>query len=135
MCVLVMTIAVKGIVKSFCQLSLTYRHFIKPHRGSVYLLTDFGKVLWKGLYDNNTIMGIWINGINMNYMFIPKLYVQYIFLIQVNSRKGFGRCRLSCFYTIYTIYLSLCTQAAETTSPEPFSWITLYIYNFFFCRF
>ena len=26
-------------------------------------------------------------------------------------------------YTIYTIYLSLCTQSAETTSPEPFSWI------------
>ena len=26
-------------------------------------------------------------------------------------------------YTIYTIYLSLCTQTAETTSPETFSWI------------
>ena len=41
---------------------------------------------------------------------------------------GFGRCRLFITYTIYTIYLSLCTQTAETTSPEPFSWIPLYIY-------
>ena len=29
--------------------------------------------------------------------------------------------------TIYTIYISLCTQTAETTSPEPFSRIPLYI--------
>ena len=28
-------------------------------------------------------------------------------------------------YTIYNIYLSLCTQTAETTSPEPFSRIPL----------
>ena len=30
-------------------------------------------------------------------------------------------------YTIYTIYISICTQTAETTSPEPFSRIPLYI--------
>ena len=29
-------------------------------------------------------------------------------------------------YTIYTIYLSLCTQTAETTPPEPFSLNSLY---------
>ena len=30
-------------------------------------------------------------------------------------------------YSIYTIYISLCTQTAETTSPEPFSRIPLYV--------
>ena len=30
-------------------------------------------------------------------------------------------------YIIYTIYLSICTQTDETTSPEPFSRIPLYL--------
>ena len=37
-----------------------------------------------------------------------------------NSQKEFGRYRISCFYTIFTTYLSLCTQTGETTSPNPF---------------
>ena len=45
--------------------------------------------------------------------------------LQGNSHKGIGRCRLSC-YTVCKIYLSLCTQTAETTSPEPISRIPLY---------
>ena len=35
--------------------------------------------------------------------------------------------------TIYNIYLSLCTQTADTTSSEPFSWIPLY-FLWLFCR-
>ena len=38
--------------------------------------------------------------------------------LQGNLQKWFGRCRLSCCHTIYIIYLSLCTQPAETTSPK-----------------
>ena len=32
---------------------------------------------------------------------------------------------LAVCYTVHIIYISLCTQTAETTSPEPFSWIPL----------
>ena len=31
------------------------------------------------------------------------------------------------FVTLFTLYLSLCGQTAETTSPEPFLWIPQYI--------
>ena len=40
--------------------------------------------------------------------------------------KGSGDVISSVCDTIYTIYLSLCKQKAETTSPDPFSWIPLY---------
>ena len=39
--------------------------------------------------------------------------------IQGNSNKRFGSC-------LYTIYLSLYKQTAETSSPKPFAWIPLY---------
>ena len=35
--------------------------------------------------------------------------------------KGSGDVVSAICYTIYTIYLSLCTPTAETTSPETFS--------------
>ena len=35
--------------------------------------------------------------------------------------KGSGDVVSAIFYTTYNIYLSLFTQTAETTSPEPFS--------------
>ena len=40
--------------------------------------------------------------------------------------KGSGDVVSAVCFTIYTIYLSLCTQSAETTSSELFSWIPLY---------
>ena len=53
---------------------------------------------------------------------------KYVDHIQGNLRKGFGRCRLSCLLH-YMHYLSipLHTETAETTAPEPFPWIPLYI--------
>ena len=44
----------------------------------------------------------------------------FIVLIQGNSRKRFGRCRLHCLLPDTTINLSLCTQTNETISPESF---------------
>ena len=34
--------------------------------------------------------------------------------------EGSGDVVSAVCYTIYTIYLTLCAQTAETTSPEPF---------------
>ena len=42
------------------------------------------------------------------------------------QEKGSGYVVLTVCYTIYTIYLSLCTQTAETTSLELFSESPLY---------
>ena len=36
------------------------------------------------------------------------------------QEKGSGDVFSAVCYTIYTIYLSLCTHTAETTTPEPF---------------
>ena len=45
--------------------------------------------------------------------------------IQSVPRKGFGILQL--FVKLYTIYLSLCTQTADSKYSEPFSKHTLYI--------
>ena len=49
-------------------------------------------------------------------------------IIQHSQLQGFSQNRLgdvvsAVCYTIYTFYLFLCRQTAETTSPEPFSGI------------
>ena len=64
------------------------------------------------------------------------LYIFYFALdqLQGNSRKWFGRSHLSCCYSLYNIYISLCTQTAETTSPEPLSWIPLQLLHFLLFR-
>ena len=49
----------------------------------------------------------------------PDHQVLCTYILQGNSRKGFRRYRLSCLFTIYTIYLILCKQTVETISPEP----------------
>ena len=55
--------------------------------------------------------------------------------IQRNSRKVHWEMSSLLLVTIYTIYLSLCTQTAMTTSPEPFLWIPLYkIINFMYIQ-
>ena len=41
--------------------------------------------------------------------------------------KGSGDIVLAVCFTICTIYLSPCTQIADTTSSEPFSWVPLYV--------
>ena len=46
--------------------------------------------------------------------------------IQGNSRKGSGDVVSAVCYIMYTIYQSLCTQTADSTSPEPFSQIPLW---------
>ena len=43
--------------------------------------------------------------------------------------KGSRDVVSSVYYTKYTIYLSLCTQTAETTSPEPFSLVPVFSSN------
>ena len=53
------------------------------------------------------------NPLPLSYMRIPE--------------KGFGDVVSAVSYTIYTIYLSVGTQTAEKTSPEPLSWIHLFI--------
>ena len=47
----------------------------------------------------------------------------FVLFIQGNSR--FGRCRLSCLLHYIHYYLFPCAQTSKTTSPEPFSLITL----------
>ena len=42
-------------------------------------------------------------------------------------KNGLGDVVSDVCYILYTIYLSLCTQTVETTSPEPFSSIPLYL--------
>ena len=49
-----------------------------------------------------------------------------IFWYEGIHEKGSGDVVSTACYTIYTIYIFLCTQTAETTYPEPFSWIPLY---------
>ena len=44
---------------------------------------------------------------------------------RVIHKKGSDDVASDVCYTIYTIYLSLCTQTAETTSPELCSRIPL----------
>ena len=41
--------------------------------------------------------------------------------------KGSGDVVSAVCYTMYTIYICLCSQTAETTSPEHFSRISLYV--------
>ena len=60
--------------------------------------------------------------LNISYSSYPQLTLclsPVHYSVQGNSRKGFRICRLSCLLH-YIHYLSLCTQTAETTSPEPF---------------
>ena len=48
-------------------------------------------------------------------------YLLNEYILQINSRKGFGRCRLSCFFTLYT--LSIYPSAHKQLSrhlPNPF---------------
>ena len=81
----------------------------------------------------------------------PKTYIQkgilykngclYIFEMQTSQyfflhlwhtyrgihEKGSRDVVSAVCHNIYTIFLSLCTQTAATTFPEPFSWIPLYM--------
>ena len=45
--------------------------------------------------------------------------VKRYFIYRGIHEKGSGDVLAVC-YSIYTIYLSLCTQTAETTAPQPF---------------
>ena len=45
--------------------------------------------------------------------------------------KGSGDVVSAVRYTVYTIYLYRCIRTAETTSPEPFSWIPPYFFKLF----
>ena len=61
-------------------------------------------------------------------------YVTPLFFINPNRgihEKGSGDVVSAVCYTIYTIYLSLCTQKAETISPKPFSRFFFYCLNLF----
>ena len=51
----------------------------------------------------------------------------FMFWYRGIHEKGSGDVVSAIFYTTYTIHLSLCTQTAEMTSPEPFSRNPLYI--------
>ena len=62
-----------------------------------------------------------------SYFSVQKLYSQ----LPGNSRKGSEDVVSAVCYTIWTIYLSLCTLTAETTSAEPFSWIPLYLNTYY----
>jgi len=45
----------------------------------------------------------------------------------IHEKKSSEKVFSAVCYTIYTIYLSICTQTAETISPKPFSGIPLYV--------
>ena len=59
------------------------------------------------------------------FFIIPIFFVIWLEYRGIHER-GSGDVVSAVCYTIQPIYLSLCTQTAETTSPEP-SWIPLYL--------
>ena len=54
-------------------------------------------------------------------------FQQYVYTYRGIHEKASGDVVTAIFYTTLNIYLSFFTQIAVTTSPEPFSWISLYL--------
>ena len=61
------------------------------------------------------------------FLFKTNTYIDLLHTFRGIPEKGSGDVVSAVCYTIHTIYLSLCTQTAETKSPESFSRIALYI--------